>query len=254
VKIVELEGDNEKLFWKSVNKDPFDYYFFILDWKKHREETRILMAVDGEKVCGLMLIFANKFVQLRGETEAIETLLTQLNLEKAQITAPIGSEQTVLNKYPKPQIQERLLLMWLAKIEKNLKTIVDPDDLGPQDAAEIAEIMRKTNPNWWGDTTALEIESSFQSSFWVGVRQNRKLVSIGEGRCTEVGGHIVIAATDERFRSRGYATSIVLTLAKRLLKTAAIVLIFVLSENAAAVGSYKRVGFKPYRSYFVLKT
>ncbi len=60
MRIVELEGNYEKLFWKRVNQDPLDYYFFILDWKQDREKTRIFMAVDREEVCGLMLIFAGQ--------------------------------------------------------------------------------------------------------------------------------------------------------------------------------------------------
>ncbi len=129
----------------------------------------------------------DKFVQLRGEPEAIETLLTQLNLEKVQITAPVCSSNSILSKYPKHIIQEELVLMCLANVEENIKMTIDPFDLDPQDAAEIAKLMREINPDWWGDTTTSDIESSFRTSFWVGVRQNEKLVSIGEARFTDGG-------------------------------------------------------------------
>jgi ribosomal protein S18 acetylase RimI-like enzyme len=253
MKIVELTKELEPVFWNHVSRDPLDYYFFILDLKRWKEKTRVFLALEKREICGLMLVYNDEMVQLRGEPESFPELLERLGNHKVQITASMNSRRRLLAKYPKPALQETLMLMRLEKPNRKIKKLRIIKDLKPSDSAEIASLMHQTNPIWWCDITSTDVRNSFEDSFWVGIRRDGRLVSIGEARNLEVGGHVVIAATDEPFRNKGYATSIVSTLVKRLLKTAEVVLIFVLETNTAAVHSYEKVGFKSYRSYFVLR-
>ncbi|MEM2505983.1 MAG: hypothetical protein QXF61_02930 [Nitrososphaeria archaeon] len=47
MKIVSLENSIEKLFWKHLQTDILDYFFFAFDWKYMKDSTRILLAVVG---------------------------------------------------------------------------------------------------------------------------------------------------------------------------------------------------------------
>lgn len=85
LKVVSIEDGFEKPFWEHVNHDPFDYYFFILDLKQRREQTKIFLAMEGEKVEGLVLVYADWIVQFRGNRKAVEKLLEHVNLEKVEL-------------------------------------------------------------------------------------------------------------------------------------------------------------------------
>jgi ribosomal protein S18 acetylase RimI-like enzyme len=254
MKISELTEELEPVFWKHVSQDPLDYYFFILDLRRRPEKTRIFMALKKQEISGLMLVYADEIVQLRGDPESYPFLLSKLEKRKVQITAPMNSKQVLLTKYPAPTLQENLMLMKLEKLNKPAKKIHGIKDLEPDASIEIASLMQRTNPVWWDEINASDIRKSFIDSFWLGIKKANNLVAVGEARNSEVGGHVVIAATEEGFRNKGYATSIVSRLIERLLRTAEFVLIFVLEGNLAAVHLYAKLGFKPYRCYFVLRT
>lgn len=87
----------------------------------------------------------------------------------------------------------------------------------------------------------------------VGIRRDNRLVSIGSTRFADIGSNINAIATDEAYRNRGFATSIVSVLTQAILKRSPLALIHVLSDNAPAVRVYSKVGFKPYERYFLVR-
>jgi len=44
IEIKELNTELEPFFYKHISNDEPNYYFFILDWKYNRENTKILIA------------------------------------------------------------------------------------------------------------------------------------------------------------------------------------------------------------------
>jgi len=86
-KLVLLDSSWKSTFWNCVLHDVPNYYFFILDWKLNKDKTKILLALQGEKIVGLMLIYDQRIVHIRGSPEAAELLLNEVNLEKAEIQA-----------------------------------------------------------------------------------------------------------------------------------------------------------------------
>ena len=253
-RISGLTEELEPAFWKLVSQDPLDYYFFILDLRRRPEKTRVFLALEKQKICGLMLIYDDEIAQLRGAPESYPLLLSKLTKAKVQITAPLNSKKILLAKYPAATLQENLMLMRLEKLNKPDKIARGVKNLEPDASEEITSLMQRTNPVWWSGIQSSDVRKSFEDSFWLGIRKAGRLVSVGEARSLEVGGHVVIAATDEGFRNKGYATSIVSVMVERLLKTTKAVLIFVLEANLAAVRAYEKVGFAPYGCYFVLRT
>jgi hypothetical protein len=179
LRVVPVAEGYEKTFWNHVNRDPLDYYFFILDLTQRREETKILLAVEDDRVMGACLLYADVIVQLRGSRQAVKLLLDHVDPERVELQAPLDCEDIILTKY-KPLFRYELVLMRLTKGEENIQITTVPVRLGPDDAADVVEIMRKADPEWWGELTEEMQRKSLETRFWLGIRQDEKLVHEGK--------------------------------------------------------------------------
>lgn len=252
LEIRELEERLEDKFWKHVNQDPLDYYFFILDWKFNRKDTRILLALEDERIEGMMLLYKGYIVQLRGGREAAELLLDHLDFEKADMTAPKRCEDLVLKLYEPKSIQE-VILMHMKRGEYRIQKRHETVELSDDHAGQIADLMRTVYPVFWGDTTEESIKESMDRIYWVGIERQGRVVSIANTQFADFGSNIGVVATDEAFRNRGYATSVVSSLVTEILERSDEALIHVLASNHPAIHVYEKVGFKPFKSYLLMK-
>ena len=253
MEIVSVANGYGDIFWSYVNCDPINYYFFILDWNQHRAQTKILLAVEGERVLGSLLIFAEYIVQFRGSREAVKKLLEYVNLEKVDLQAPLDCEDIVCQKY-KPRVKQNMMLMRLNRGKEHFHLIETPVRLDVEDAHEVASLMRRCDPEWWGETTPEKLKQRWHKVFWLGIRKERKLVSIGSAHLVDFASNIGVIATDKNYRNRGYATSIVSALVQEIFKMSPIALIHVIADNAPAIRVYSKVGFKPYKTYLSVRT
>jgi predicted GNAT family acetyltransferase len=254
LKVVALFDGLERAFWNHVHGDELDYYFFILDWKLRRDQTKILMAMEDEEIEGLMLIYRDYVVQLRGTQNAVETLLDLLTLERVELQAPLDCENTVLAKYRDPKIKQKMMLMRLKKGEENTQVTTTPVRLSSDDAKEVVELMRRADPSWWGETPVENIQRTLKETCWLGIRQDERIVSVGNTRLMDFASNIGVVATEDKYRNRGYATSIVSALVSEILNTSPTAIIHVISDNVPAIRAYSKVGFKPYRTYISIRT
>ena len=252
MKIVIMDERSERIFWDHVNRDPLNYYFFIFDLKQRRDQTKIMLAMEGESIQGLMLVYRDQVVQLRGNREAVKLLLDNLSLEKVEMQAPLDCEDLVLSKYS-PKLREEMMLMYLKRGEENIQISTAPMKLGTDDAEQVLELMRRADPTWWGDIQIEFVQKALKEALCFGIKQDNKLVSLGITRLVEFGSNISAVATHEQYRNRGYATSIVSTLVREILKVSSTALIHVISDNAPAVRTYSKVGFKPYKTYLSIR-
>ena len=252
MKVVSVYDGFEEAFWNHANQDPLDYYFFIMDLKQHREKTQILMAIEKETVEGLALLYSGEIVQLRGSRKAVELLLDSVDLEKVELQAPAPCRDLVLKKY-KPQIVHDLVLMHLRRGEENIQVKHVPERLTVEDAEEVARVLREADPEWWGEITAERQRAGFENAYWLGIKRDNKLVSIGLTRFMDFGSNIGAIATDRNSRNQGFATSIVSALVQEILKHSPSALIHVLKDNIPAVKVYSTVGFKPYKEYLLMR-
>ncbi|MFB3890321.1 MAG: GNAT family N-acetyltransferase [Candidatus Bathyarchaeia archaeon] len=232
-----------------------DFYFFIWDWKLHRDKTQILLSLDDRGViCGLLLFYEKRIVLLRGEKEAVQMLLSSLELKSVELHAPLECREIVLQKVPAPMMDETMLLLSLLKGDEKLVTSMIPQKLALDDAEEIAELVRDAFPEMLATVTADDVKTMFNEQIWYGVRIEGKLASLGSATITPEISHINWIATHEEHRNKGYATSIVSTLLKEILRTSSTAFIYVLSSNQPALKAYTRVGFKLYKQYHFIKT
>lgn len=252
MEILSLEPALEPVFWEHVNQDIPHYYFFVFDWKCNRDVTKILLALEGSRIDGMMLVYRQNIVQLRGSCEAVKALLDKLDLEKVELQALEQHKLHILKKY-KPTVSHKMILMTLHKKEEKPLIRHTLIKLSVSDAEEIAALLRHADPEYWGTMTSQQIIDGMSSVNWLGIRVNEELVSIGDARLTEWGGLIGVVATHENHKNRGYATSIVSELVKQILEKLSIAMIYVLSDNLPAIRVYEKVGFKRYRTYFFMR-
>jgi predicted GNAT family acetyltransferase len=254
LQVVALYSRLERAFSNHIGGDGLDYYFFILDWKLRRDQTKILMAMEDDQIEALMLIYRDYVVQLRGNRAAVQLLLDSLTLDKVELQAPLDCEDIVLKKFNSPRIKEEMMLMSLRNGEERIRVTTTPVRLSVDDAVEVVELMRRADPSWWGETSVENTQKTLKEAYWLGIKQDGKIVSVGMTRLMDFASNIGIAATEEKYRNRGYDTSIVSALVSEILKTSSTAIIHVIRNNAPAVRAYSKVGFKPYRTYLSIRT
>ncbi|MCL5876312.1 MAG: hypothetical protein M1540_00685 [Candidatus Bathyarchaeota archaeon] len=89
LQLVQLTKDLETQFWRVVKQDYCEFYFFKYDWVLQKDRTQISMAIEGDVVVGLMLIYDGCIAQLRGEREAVEFMLHNLSIDSVDVQVPL---------------------------------------------------------------------------------------------------------------------------------------------------------------------
>lgn len=252
MKITPLTPALEPKFWEHVNQDIPHYFHFALDWKHRRNDTKILLALKENRIDGMMLIYKERHVELSGHRESVEALLERLVLKKAELMVSEQHEKFILEKY-KLTWSHELILMTLRKGEERLHIAHPMILLDSSDAERIATMMTRLKPEFWGEFTREQIVEGMNTVNWVGIKEDGELVSIGRARLTEWVGVIPTVATHEAHRNKGYATSITSCLVKLILEKTPTALIYTLKDNPPANKVYRKVGFKPYKKYLVMK-
>jgi predicted GNAT family acetyltransferase len=259
VEIIPVANGSERIFLTYANRDPIDFFFFIIDWTQHREQTKIFLAIEGKEVVGSLLVFADFIVQFRGSREAVKKLVECIEFDKVELQAPPDCEDIICQKF-RPHVRQDMVLMRLSRGEEHLHTVEIPIRLNVEDAEEVASLLRRCDLEWSGEITAERLRQStcwlaWQNTYWLGIKHEKKLVSVGNTRFDmDFATNINVVATDEHFRSRGYATSIVSALVQEIFQRVPIALIHVMADNVPAVRAYRHVGFKPYKTYLSIRS
>jgi len=252
VKLVPLDSSWEPFFWDHVLQDVPEHYFFIFDWKLNKDKTRIFLALQNEEIVGLLLLYDQRIVQIRGRPEAAELLMRKVDLEKAEINVLKEHESAVLKKY-KSVTKHEMILMTLKRGKEHLHIKHPVTKLTPMDAPEIASLLNEGFPEFGEFTPDGVIERIKDNVLFLGVKESGKLVALGNTRILDIGSNIGMVDTREGHRGKGYATSIVSALLKEILRESRLALIHVLSDNPSAIHVYTKVGFKPYKAYSFIR-
>jgi ribosomal protein S18 acetylase RimI-like enzyme len=255
LRIIPLSAEWESHFWKYVNQDPLDYYFFIFDWKYKKAQSQIFLAIgELDEISGLMLVYNKHIIQIRGNPKSTKLLLDSLKEKTIELSAPLDCKGIILQKFPSPKLLQEITLMQLQKGVENIQITEKPQNLDFKDAEVIAALMRISNPDYWADFTSETLEAIFSETIWVGIKDKQTLASIGVATSIEGVSHIMFIATDKKYQNKGYATSIVSTLVMQFLKKYPTAIIHVMSNNKPAIKVYSKVGFSSYQSYLFLRT
>jgi len=252
VEIVDLDKEVEAKFLEHVYDNPLEYYFYILDWEFNREDSKFLLAREGEDIRGIMLTYKSHVAQFRGSREAVEALFPHLELRKTDIIVPLGTEDIPLRTY-EPLEQHELVLMHLDKGNEKLTKTQETVEPSSDDAEAMAGLMRETLPEFWGEETGEKIRESMEKTFWLVAKDGDKIVSVGNTFFADHGSNIGVVTTHEACRNKGYATSIVSSLVEEIFQRNDKALIHVFADNQPAIRAYRKVGFSPFNSYVLIK-
>lgn len=252
MEIDDMDKDQEARFLEHVHGNPLEYYFYILDWEFNREDSKFLIAREGEDIRGIMLIYKTHVAQFRGSREAVEALFPHLELRKTDIIIPLGMEDIPLRTYESTE-QHELVLMHLDTGNERTSKTHETEESTAEDADAIARLMRETLPEFWGEETGEKIKESMEKTFWLAAKDGDKIVSVGNTFFADFGSNIGVVTTHEAYRNKGYATSIVSSLVEEIFQRSDKALIHVFADNHPAVRAYSKVGFGPFNSYVLIK-
>ena len=246
MKIITLDSATEPIFWRYVEDRIEEYFFYIMDYKQYPNITKILIAIDDVgKIQGLLLNYKDKIIQIRGSNEAVKNLASQFDMSSMEITV-MNSQKELLNSNYKENKKEILINRMVIHSGENLiKNEFIPEILEESDREEIASLYRKADPVFWSHVQAKDIEFS-EKYIWFGIKRENRLVSFAQTWFGDKIGIISTVATVHDFRNRGFATSLVSRSVQELFKHNLLCLIHVRADNAPAVHTYKKIGFKDY--------
>jgi len=251
-KIVPLDPSWETRFWNHVLRDVPSYYFFIFDWRLNKAKTQIFLALQGEKIVGLLLIYDQRIVQIRGSPEVADLLMNEVNLEKGEFQILKEHEAILFRKYS-PLTKNEMILMTLRRGQEKLAVKHPVVKLGSTEAEEIPGLLREEFPEWGDFTRGSIIERMKEGVLFLGIQDGEEVVSLASTRILDFGSNIGMVVTEKGYRGRGYATSIVSALLKEILQESELALIHVLSDNPSAIHVYRKVGFRPYKTYSFIR-
>ena len=259
IKVKELNSELEPLFYEHISNDEPNYYFFLLDWKYNRENTKILIAQENRKIKGTMLVFKNRIISIRGSLDAAESLLDRVSIDDVEATCYEEHKSMLLKKY-EPTMEHSMTLMKLEKVTDSVHQKYPLTKLGIEDAEETSNFIKESLPDCWSQVTTEDISSRInEGDPCYCIKEDGRIVSVVLAREKDFGerigiiGHLNAVATAKDYRSKGYATSIVSQLSGKLLERSNYVLLYVLSDNIPAFTAYSRVGFKSLRSYYFMR-
>lgn len=126
------------------------------------------------------------------------------------------------------------------------------DPVKELDVGDADEFIRLTQAG----ITRSDFEESLSkgNTVYAGIRIGERLVSAG--RCLILrgtGGILLSVSTDEPFRNRGYGTSLVSHLTRRVLEEGRFSTLFVAEDNPSAIHVYEKTGYIKGRSVFMCR-
>jgi len=253
MKIIILDSTTETIFWRYVEDRIEEYFFFIMDYKQNPDVTRIWMAIDDVgKIQGMLLNYKDKNVHIRGNDEAVKKLADQIDIRTPEITV-LKSQKELLNPEDKEHKLEVLINRMVIHLGDNL--IINKfssEILDESDREEIASLYRKADPVFWSHVQGEDVELD-ENHIWFGIKRENRIVSFANIWIGDEIGIIPTVATDPDFRNQGFATSLVSRSIQELFKHTPTGLIHVRAENAPAVHTYKKIGFKDYIQFVEYK-
>jgi ribosomal protein S18 acetylase RimI-like enzyme len=244
MRIVPLGDDTIEVFYRAIREDPVKFHYFIHDWTHERERSKIMLAVEGEEVTGMILAYQDRLFQLRSPPELASPLVKAIGFSKGIAYVP----EDCVPAFEGFNIHEirPVIRMLLVRGEEHLRSANEVVRLDESDSDAIWKLFTEADPPEWGNMEKSRAEELAREMTWFGVKEGGELVAAGCCRPTEMGSDIQLLATAPGHRRRGYGTSVVSALVKEILARGPRALIHVYADNIPAKKVYESVGFRPY--------
>jgi len=247
---IRVTPNNETLFYEYIKNNFGEYFFFHVDYAQYPESTEIYMALDvEEKIQGMVLIWKDRRIQLRGSVESLEFLLNGKDYKPISITGFENHRELISSFFPDYKKEIALYRMGLKKGDQKNFEKYTSDILSESHKEEIVSLMRIADPIFWGSREPVDIMID-ENNIWYGIVEKKELVSIiGAWKYHRI-GYITIVATHPDYWTQGYASSLISSALKDLFQEKEQCFITVRVANAPAIHTYKKLGFSICNTHY----
>ena len=245
LRLEPLDKELEERYSKLVYSDPVKYLFFIIDWKYLSDLSKIFLAMDGDNIEGLMVIYKESTIQLRGKKDAMAFLFEHVDKDEIELMAPLVMEETALRTY-EPAKKGEVYAMVMVKDDLKVQMTEEPEELTVADVKDIQELLTISNPASWVTWTEEGLAKTFEDYKWYGIKVDGELTAVGQSRIYDFTGVVHVISTHPDHRGKGYAKSIVSTIVSRIFEATDMAIIYVFVDNTPALKAYSSVGFRPH--------
>ena len=247
---VEVTPTNESLFYDFIKDNFVDFFFFHVDYAQYPGDTKIYIALDiYNKVKGVVLIWKNQRLQLRGTNESLEFLLNQQNYTPISVTGFEEHRQLIATFFPEYNKEIALYRMGLKKGEQKDFEKYSYQVLNEAHKEEIVSLMRITDPIYWGTRNSEDILID-DNNKWFGIFEKERLIAITGLWNYQRVGYITVVGTHPDYWNRGLASSLISSVLKKVFQDKEEALITVRIENKPAVHTYKKIGFSINNTHY----
>jgi RimJ/RimL family protein N-acetyltransferase len=247
---IRVTPDNEAFFYDYIKNNYVEYFFFHVDYVQYPESTEIYMALDNEeKIQGMVLIWKNRRIQLRGTAVSLEFLLNGKNYNPISITGFDTHRELISKFFPDYKKEIALYRMVLKKGDQKDFEKYTFQKLTESHREEITSLMRIADPIYWGSQEPEDILID-ENNTWYGIMKEKDLICIiGIWKYKNI-GYIFVVGTHPDYWNQGYASSLISSTLKELFQEKKQCFIMVRVANAPALHTYKKLGFSICNTHY----
>ena len=249
-KSIRVTPDNEAFFYDYIKNNFAEYFFFHVDYVQYPESTEIYMALDNEeKIQGMVLIWKNRRIQLRGSNVSLEFLLNGKNYKPVSVTGFDSHRELIAKFFPAYKKEIALYRMSLKEADQKDFERYTFQKLTESHREQITSLMRIADPIFWGSNEPEDIMID-ENNIWYGIVENKELICIICIWKYESIGYITIVGTHPDYWNQGYASSLISSALKDLFREKKQCFIMVRVANAPAFHTYKKLGFSICNTHY----
>jgi len=247
---IRVTSNNEALFYDYIKNNFAEYFFFHVDYAQYPESTEIYMALDNEeKIQGMVLIWKNRRIQLRGTAVSLGFLLNGKNYNPISITGFDNHKKLISKFFPDYKKEIALYRMGLKKGDQKDFEKYKFQKLNESYREEITSLMRIADPIFWGSRKPDDIMID-ENNTWYGIMKEKDLICMNGIWKYESIGYIFIVGTHPDYWNQGYASSLISSTLKELFREKKQCFITVRVANAPAIHTYKKLGFSICNTHY----
>jgi len=247
---IRVTSNNEVFFYDYIKNNFAEYFFFHVDYAQYPESTKIYMALDNEeKILGMVLIWKNRRIQLRGKAVSLEFLLNGKSYNPISITGFDNHKKLISKFFPDYKKEIALYRMGLKKGDQKDFEKYEFQKLNESYREEITSLMRIADPIFWGLNNPEDILID-ENNIWYGIMKKKDLICIVGLWKYESIGYIAVVGTHPDYWNRGYASSLISSTLKELFQNKEQCFITVRVANAPALHTYKKLGFSICNTHY----
>ena len=247
---IRVTSDNEAFFYDYIKNNFTEYFFFHVDYAQYPESTEIYMALDNkEKIQGMILIWKNRRIQLRGSIVSLEFLLNERNFNPISVTGFNNHKEVIAKFFPDYRKEIALYRMGLKKGDQKDFEKFQFKGLSESHREQITSLMRIADPIYWGSNEPEDIMID-ENNIWYGIVEKKELISIVDIWKYQSIGLITIVGTHPDYWNQGYASSLISSTLKDLFREREQCFIIVRVANAPAIHTYEKLGFSICNTHY----